>query len=177
MELQKKLGNNIIKKMLWAVFRSQGLKDPTPSALVHCPLWKWKPVANCACHSEGMHQMVKSCCMAADQPIKAHCFCLFRLQREYWSVWKTTQANAANCQRVLGSDLSVYFPNVSKKIPPKPVHVDKQSGGKVPDLFWKFHLSRLEDGIIHFLKSKWAWATAVGITGIWRIKSHLAIKK
>lgn len=50
--------------------------------------------------------MVKSCYMAADPPIKAHCFCLFRLQREYWSALKTTQSNAVVCQRALGGRYS-----------------------------------------------------------------------
>lgn len=35
-----------------------------------------------------MHQMVKPCYTDVDPPIKAHCFCLFRLQREYWSAWE-----------------------------------------------------------------------------------------
>lgn len=92
--------------MLLVVFSSRGFKDLTPSPLVHGPLLKWKPVANCVCHSEGMHQMVKSCYMAVDPSIKAHCFCLFRLQREYWSAWKTTQSNAGVCQRALGGRYS-----------------------------------------------------------------------
>lgn len=92
--------------MLLAVFSSCGLKDLTLSLLVHGPLLKWKTAANCVCRSEGMHQMVKSCYMAVDLPIKAYCFCLFRLQREYWSVWKTAQSNGAVCQRALGCSYS-----------------------------------------------------------------------
>lgn len=114
----KKKWGIISQKRRMAVFRSQGLKDVTPSALVRCPVWKWKPVAN-------WRVTVRACTrwwspaarllIGPSKPIKAHCFCLFRLQREYWSVRKTTQANAANCQRVLGSDNSVYFPNLPKK--------------------------------------------------------------
>lgn len=92
--------------MLLAIFSSHRLKDLTPSSLVHRLLLKWKPVANSVCHSEGMHQMVKSCYMAADEPIKAPCFCLFRLQREYWSAWKTAQSNAVVCQRAPGGRYS-----------------------------------------------------------------------
>lgn len=51
------------------------------------PLWKWQPVANGACRSEGMHQMVKSCYTNVIRPSKPIVFCLFRLQREYRSAW------------------------------------------------------------------------------------------
>lgn len=84
--------------------------------------------------SKGMHHMVKSCYTAADPPIKAHCFCLFRLQREYWSVWKTTQSIAAVCQGLLEAGILLCVVKTLSGILQKHVHVYKQAVGIVPEL-------------------------------------------
>ena len=82
-----------------------------------------------------MHHMVKSCYTAADPPIKAHCFCLFRLQREYWSVWKTTQSNAAVFAKGLWeAGIHLCVVETLSAILQKHVHVNKQAVGKVPEL-------------------------------------------
>lgn len=83
----------------------------------------------------GMHHMVKSCYTAADPPIKARCFCLFRLQREYWSVWKTTQSSAAVfAKRLWAAGIHLCVAETLSGILQKHVHVNKQDAGREPEL-------------------------------------------
>lgn len=66
------------------------------------------------------------------RPSKPIVSALFRLQREYWSVWKTAQSNTAKGIWEAGVHLCVV--QTLSGILQKRVHVNKQTVGKVPEL-------------------------------------------